>query len=349
MSEICPPISVDQARRPLFVGVDVGGTSIKIGVVDDDGRTITDSQLATDQQLGAQDAMARTHAQIDAELRASGIAWHEVAAIGLGTPGSMDIPRGLIIEPPNMPHWRNFPIRDALAELCHKPVSFANDANAAAFGEYWIGSGRDYTSMVMVTLGTGVGGGIILDGVSLDGEHSFGSELGHVMIDQREDARLCVWGGGRGQLEAYASASAVTARARESLAAGAESRVNARIAGGEALSPLMLAEEAEQGDAFSEKIILETARYLSVGVVNVVHTVDPGIVIIGGAMNFGGHAWAIGRKFMAQLRTEFRKLAYGVVQQTPIEYASLGSRAGYIGAAGIAREAYKRTAPPSQK
>lgn len=340
----CEPISADQARRPLFVGVDVGGTSIKIGLVDDNGRTVSHSQITTEEQRGAEDAVARIHAKIDAVLQTTGITWDEVAAIGLGTPGSMDIPSGLILEPPNMPQWRNFPIRDQLASLCRKPVSFANDANAAAFGEYWIGSGRDYDSMVMVTLGTGVGGGIILDGVSLDGEHSFGSELGHVMIDQREDARLCVWGGGRGQLEAYASASAVTARAQEGLDGGGESSVAARIAAGEELSPLMLAEEAGKGDAFSETIILETARHLSVGVVNVVHTIDPGIVIVGGAMNFGGNSWAIGRKFMARLREEFQDLAYGVVRQTPIEYSSLGSQAGYIGAAGIARAAYKRAA-----
>jgi glucokinase len=330
----------------LFVGVDVGGTSIKIGLVDDDGRTVAHSQIATEEQRGVADAVVRMHVEIDAVLQTARVTLDEVVAIGLGTPGSMDISQGLILEPPNMPHWRDFPIRDRLALLCQKPVSFANDANAAAFGEYWIGSGRDFDSMVMVTLGTGVGGGIILDGVSLDGQHSFGSELGHVMIDQREDARLCVWGGGRGQLEAYASASAVTARAQEAMDAGSESSVTARIEAGEPLSPLMLAEEAEQGDAFSETIILQTARHLSVGIVNVVHTVDPGIVIVGGAMNFGGHSWAIGREFMARLREEFRSLAYGVVQQTPIEFASLGSQAGYIGAAGIARAAYKR-APPA--
>jgi glucokinase len=345
MPKIHAMISTDQARRPLFIGVDVGGTSIKIGIVDDDGRTISRTQIATEEQRGPQDAVARIHAEIETELQTAGINWHDVASIGLGTPGSMDIPQGLILEPPNMPHWRDFPIRDQLASLCEKPVSFANDANAAAFGEYWIGSGRDFDSMVMFTLGTGVGGGIILDGVSLDGQHSFGSELGHVMIDQREDARLCVWGGGRGQLEAYASASAVTARAQEALDAGAVSSVTSKIAGGEELSPLMLAMEAERGDPFSETVILETAAHLAVGVVNVVHTVDPGIVIIGGAMNFGGHAWAIGRKFIGRLRDEFQKLAYGVVQETPIEYASLSSSAGYIGAAGIAREAYKRAAP----
>lgn len=345
MPDLCEPISAAQARRPFFVGVDVGGTSIKIGLVDDDGRTISYSRLATEEERGPRDAIERIYGEIAALLAAKKVAWDDVTSIGLGTPGSMDIPQGLILEPPNMPHWRNFPIRDQLASRCNKPVSFANDANAAAYGEYWIGSGRDYDSMVMFTLGTGVGGGIILDGVSLDGQHSFGSELGHVMIDQREDARLCVWGGGRGHLEAYASASAVTARAQEALDAGAESRVTARIAAGEELSPLMLAQEAEQGDLFSETVILATARHLSVGVVNVVHTVDPGIVIIGGAMNFGGHAWEIGRKFMACLRKEFQSLAYGVVRQTPIEYASLGSNAGYIGAAGIARAAYKRMAP----
>ena len=243
-----------------------------------------------------------------------------------------------------MPSWRDFPIRDCLSEACEKAVFFANDANAAAYGEFWVGTGRQFKSMVMFTLGTGVGGGIILDGVSVDGEHSFGSELGHIIIDQSPDARLCVWGGGRGQLEAYASAPAVTARAAEELAAGRSSSVQARCDGGEELSPLVLFEEAERGDEFSLEVILETAGYLGVGVTNVVHTVDPGAVVIGGAMTFGGPEAATGRQFLARVREDFQSRTFEVCRHSVvIDYASLGGRAGYIGAAGIAREGFRRS------
>jgi glucokinase len=103
------------------------------------------------------------------------------------------------------------------------PVSFINDANAASFGEFWVGTGAKVDSLILLTLGTGVGGGIIVDGHLINGVNSFGSECGHVIVDSRPDARLCVWGGGRGQLEAYASASAVARAAEEGVRAGAVS------------------------------------------------------------------------------------------------------------------------------
>lgn len=196
----------------------------------------------------------------------------------------------------------------------------------------------------MFTLGTGVGGGIIVDGVSLDGSHSFGSELGHIIVDSRPDARLCVWGGGQGQLEAYCSAPAVAARTADLLATGRESSLTSRIAQAEELSSLMVFEEAERGDDLSREVILETARLLGVGIVTVVHTVDPEAIILGGAMNFGGHATATGKMFLDRIRAEFQERAYHVVRDTiTIDYATLGGDAGYVGAAGIGRLLYQRT------
>jgi len=336
-----PQISVDQAERPLFAGVDVGGTNIKIGVVDNQGRTVSFGKTPTRQESGPDDAMRRASETLKQQLDEARLQTRDVAQIGLGTPGSMDIPTGMILEPPNMPDWRDFPIRDCLSKHTGRPVAFANDANAAAYGEYWIGSGRDYKSMLMLTLGTGVGGGIIIEGKSIDGDHSFGSECGHIIIDQRDDARFCVWGGGQGQLEAYASAPAVARRASELLTDGAESSLRARVDAGEDMTPRMLFEEAEQGDKFSAEVIAEAAEFLGVGIVNVVHTVDPGAVIIGGAMTFGGNETPTGRQFLKHVRSEFRRRAYPTIaDKTVIEFARLGSAAGYIGAAGIGREAY---------
>jgi glucokinase len=334
----------DQGVAPFFVGVDVGGTNIKIGVVDDNGDTLARTAVPTDEVAGAEAAMRRSHDAITGLLAELSLPFDDVAAVGLGTPGSMDIPKGLILEPPNMPSWRYFPLRDCLSELCGKPVGFANDANAAAYGEYWVGSGRQFDSMVMFTLGTGVGGGIILGGVSLDGAHSFGSELGHIIVDSCLDARLCVWGGGQGQLEAYTSAPAVAARAADLLASGRTSSLKGRVSRGEELTSLMLFEEAECGDELSLEVIVETARLLGIGIVTVVHAVDPEAIILGGAMNFGGHATATGRMFLERVREEFQARAYHVVRDSvSIDYATLGGDAGYIGAAGIGRTLYQRT------
>ncbi len=261
-----------------------------------------------------------------------------VRSAGLGTPGPMNIPEGMILDPTNLPHWRFFPVRDKLSEELSLPVAFTNDANAAAYGEFWVGSGRKYDSMIMLTLGTGVGGGIIVNGSAVEGVNSFGAECGHIIIDSRPDARLCAWGGGRGELEAYASASAVALRAQNLLEEGRKSSLSQRVDAGEELTALMLCEEAEAGDQFSLDVIMETAMYLGIGIVTLVHTIDPGAVILGGAMNFGGRGSAIGDQFLERVRREFRDRAFEVVAKgTLIDFASLGGDAGYIGAAGISR------------
>jgi glucokinase len=248
----------------------------------------------------------------------------------------------MIVTPPNLPHWRHFPIRDALSNACGKPVVFENDANAAAYGEFWIGSGQGSTSMILLTLGTGVGGGIIVDGELIHGVNSFGSECGHIIVDSREDARLCVWGGGRGELEAYASAGALVDRTKEVLATGRSSSLHARAAQAP-LTPLIIGEEANAGDTLALEIIEEMGRYLGVGIVTLVHTVDPGMVVLGGAMTFGREAMPAGRRLLESVRAEFAKRAFDVVvNTTKIAYASLGGDAGFIGAAGLARAACKQ-------
>ncbi|MEE3370685.1 MAG: ROK family protein [Planctomycetota bacterium] len=333
-------IGLNNADEPLFAGVDVGGTNTKIGIVDNQGRTLAFTTLPTEEEKGAEDAVQRMALAIRRLAEEHGVDQDSIQAIGLGTPGSMDIEQGMIVEPPNMPHWRNFPIRDRLSLACGKPVRFANDANAAAYGEFWVGSGKSHSSLIMLTLGTGVGGGVVVHGQLIDGVNSFGSECGHMIVDSRPDARLCVWGGGRGELEAYASAPAVVARTQEVLSDNPASSVHNRVGQGETLSSRMLAEEAENGDAFATEIVLETGRYLGIAVTTLVHIIDPGVVILGGAMNFGGSETDTGRRFLAAILSEFQSRAYGIVRdKTTIKFAALGGDAGYIGAAGIARAA----------
>ena len=144
------------------------------------------------------------------------------------TPGTMDIPRGMFLQPHNLPHWHYFPIRDCVAEAFGLPTAFANDANAAAYGEFWVGSGQKYHSIVMLTLGTGVGGGIIIGDLSVDGENSHGSECGHIIIDSSPTARMCGCGQ-PGHLEAYCSATALVKRTQELLANGRASSLTQRI------------------------------------------------------------------------------------------------------------------------
>ena len=178
----------------LFVGVDVGGTNIKIGIVDDQGGTIAKTKFATMAKQESLASMEKAKTRIDKLLDEAGRSIDDVAAIGLGTPGPLDVKAGMILTPNNLPGWRNDPVREQLSELTGKPVTYANDASAAAFGEYWIGSGRHYESMVLLTLGTGVGGGIIIDDLNIEGAHSHGAEVGHMTIDTALAARLCPCG-----------------------------------------------------------------------------------------------------------------------------------------------------------
>ncbi|HEV3343346.1 MAG TPA: ROK family protein [Pirellulales bacterium] len=337
-------LPVAEARPPIFVGVDVGGTSIKIGIVDDLGRTLGWTSIPTDAVRGAEEATWRTGKAMLALLTRVEIPREQIARVGLGSPGTMDIPAGMLLDPPNLPGWIDFPIRDRLSQACGLPVSFANDAAAAAYGEYWVGSGKSLPSLVMLTLGTGIGCGIIVRGLSIDGEHSHGAEGGHIIIDCCDDARVCSCGQ-PGHLEAYASALAVIRRTQEALERGRASSLAERTAAGEALTPLMLAKEAEAGDDLSLEIVLETARYLGIGVTSLMHTIDPSVVVLGGAMNFGGNEAQLGRQFIERVREEVRRRAFPVlVSKTPIEWASLGADAGYIGAAGIARAEHARLA-----
>ena len=160
-----------------------------------------------------------------------------------------------------------------------------------------------------------------------------------MIVDCRTDARLCVWGGGRGHLEAYASASAVAARAEEGLRRGAVSTLSQILMHGKAITAKRVYEAAQIGDEFALKIVDETAQYLGVGVTSVVHAVDPGLVVLGGAMNFGGAGSPIGERFLEGIRAEFKERTFAhVFEGTTIAFATLGGDAGYLGVAGTARQ-----------
>jgi glucokinase len=344
MTSSVPRVDLPQAERPLFLGVDVGGTNIKLGLVDNRGRTIANAKIETHEERGPAEAFGRVRTATDELLKQQGLALNEIARVGLGVPGTMDIPRGMMLEPHNLPGWYNSPVRDLLSQALNDlPVAFANDANAAAFGESWVGTGHQYHSIVLLTLGTGVGGGIIIGDLSVDGENSAGSECGHIIVDSSPTARFCPCGK-QGHLEAYCSATALIKRTEELLESGRQSSLITRISEATPLTALMIDEEAEKGDALSLEVIDELAHWLGVGVVTLMHCIDPGAVILGGAMTFGREEKPVGRRFIKQVRQFVQEHAFPVLaERTKIEFASLGGDAGYIGAAGIARVAHRGT------
>jgi glucokinase len=336
-------IAVKDSQPPYFLGVDIGGTSIKLGVVDSNGAAVEKTSIPTEEEQGPQRAMQRCAQQMRDMVDQCRLQFDDIPWVGLASPGTMDIPAGRLLEPHNLPHWYHFDIRDCLAEACGKPITFLNDANSAAYGEFWVGRGRDYHSLVMLTLGTGVGGGVIVHDISVDGEHSHGSECGHIIVDPSDSARMC-YCGKPGHLEAYCSATAVVDVARETLAAGNESTLRQRMQAGEELTALMIYEEASADDDFSRNLILETARWLGIGIVSLMHVIDPGAVVLGGAMDFGGNESPVGRMFIERIRQEVQTRAFPIpAKHVSVEFASLGSDAGFLGAAAAARAAYLRS------
>lgn len=337
MSPSDAPIPISQAQAPFFVGIDVGGTNIKFGLVDNEGQTVGFSTCPTEVDRGPDSGVQRMAAALAQLIEQMGLTKADVPRVGLATPGTMDIPAGMLLMPHNLAAWQNYPIRDKLAAACGIPVSFDNDANAAAFGEYWVGRGREYRSMVLLTLGTGVGGGIIIDGHVVRGENSHGAECGHLIIDCRADARVCMCGQ-PGHLEGYASATAVVRRTLEGLQAGASSSLRGPWQNDEEVTSKLVYDHARQGDRFALDIVLDTAMYLGVGITSFLHVIDPNAVVLGGAMDFGGADDEIGGQFLERIREEVRRRAFPVLsERIVIDFASLGGDAGYLGAAGIAR------------
>ena len=322
-----------------YLGIDLGGTNVKAGVVDHGGHSRSSVSRPTEAIQGPEHGMRNIYRVADDAVADSGVGWDEIAAIGIATPGTMDIPGGMLLHPHNLPGWDNLPIRQLVADHFDKPAILQNDANAAAYGEYWVGAARDVPSLVFWTLGTGIGSGIIIDDIIIEGEHSCGSEAGHIIIDM-DGTRTC---NTRqfGTLESYAGANAVMARCEEALASGRKSSLRELQEQGVKLTPKVIGHAAEHGDELAFEIVMDTAMYLGIGTVTIMHAVNPTMFLIGGAMTFGRHETPLGRRFLERIREEVRARAFPIpAAKTLIDFASLGSAAGYIGAAGCARQAF---------
>lgn len=326
--------------EPLkYVGLDVGGTTMKAAVVDDTGKAAPSVSLPTEPHRGQEHGLETMCQAIRLAVKAAGLTMADVAAVGVATPGLMDIKLGLILDPPNLKPWKNVAVPAHIRKVFNKPTAFQNDANAAAFGEFWVGAGKDVRSMVLFTLGTGIGGGIIINDQVIEGEHSHGGEIGHLRIELPDRGRLCGCGR-RGCLEAYASATAVVARAREELAAD---RHPTRLRGllkdedGSEISAKEVFDAAAAGDPLAEKIVDDTAFYLALGACAMMATVDPQMIAFGGGMT------AAGDGFLAKIKEYV--VRYGLsypASKVQVRYAKLGSDAGFIGAAACARQLVKQ-------
>ena len=332
---------VGEAAKPLFVGMNFGGAYLKIGVIDNEGRTVSFFATPHHAERGPDEATKHAAIALKEALAKTGTTSSSIAAAGYSFPGSLNPKTEQIYRPPNFPDWCGYPIVAKLTEYTGlKSVTFSNNANAAAYAEYWVGAAKGAQSTCLLLLDTGIGCGIIVEGREIKGANGFGGEFGHMIVDPSPGARWC----GclqQGHLEAYCSALAVARRTQELVEVGHPTSLVDRITPQDELFDIArkVYEEADKGDELANHIVLDTARFLGLGIVTLLHTVDPECVLIGGEMMFGGKGSKVGDMFLARIREVIEHRAIqGLGQNLKLDFAALGAFASMIGAAGLARE-----------
>ncbi len=306
------------------LGIDLGGINIAAAVVDEEGRILARSRVSTPKGAEAVASAIAEAARQAAE--SAGLTLNEIDSIGVGSPGTIDPNSGVVVLWSNL-DFHHVPLAGMLAERLGRPVLLENDANAAALGEYAAGAGKGSSSMVFITLGTGVGGGAVLDGKLYTGFNYAGLEAGHMVIEH--GGRLCTCGR-RGCFETYASASAIIRRARERMEDNRESLLW-QLAGGDLskVEARTVFEAAERGDLLARELVEEYEDYLACGITSIINLLQPEILCVG-----GGVAGA-GEKLLAPIRTILDREDYARDNsaRTRLMLAQLGNDAGIIGAA----------------
>ena len=309
-----------------IVGIDLGGTNIVAGTVAEDGSEVLGVvSQPTRAAAGADVVIDRIIATARASMaQAKG---KTIAGVGIGSPGPLDTKSGVVLLTPNL-GWTNMPLRDRVADALHLPTALDNDANCAVFGEWWRGAARGAKHVVGLTIGTGIGGGIVLDGAIYHGVSDIAGEFGHMTINA--DGRRCNCGND-GCLEAYASGPAIAARAVEGLTAGAESRLPGYVGGDlSTLTAQTVFQAAKDGDEFAAEVVHETAHLLGAGVASIINIFNPEIVVICGGVTQAGDT------LFVPLRSEVKRRAFKpAVDVCQILPGTLPGTAGVYGAAAV--------------
>jgi glucokinase len=313
------------------IGVDLGGTNLRVAAIAYDGRLLEKLTLGTEVGRGRDaviDEMCGAIAGLQLKLGAG------LDGIGIGVPGIIDMDRGMLRESPNLPGWDDYPVHTEIERRLGAPVILENDANAAALGETWLGAARGFDHMCMITLGTGVGGGIVLDGKIWHGMNGMAGELGHVTVDADGPRCNC---GNQGCLEQYASATAVMRMAREKIG---ESEALKALASTPRLTARTVYELAKSGDRAAHAIFERVGWALGIGIGSMVNALNLPMYVIGGGV---ASSWDLFAPAMFE-QLQARSFVYdatkpgettGAGKVTLVTRAQLGSDAGLYGAARL--------------
>jgi glucokinase len=317
------------SRTRYIVGVDLGGTNIVCGAMPEDGsREIAMRSQPTYAEQGQDIVVDRINLMIEdviaLTMAETGAQRSDFLGVGIGAPGPLDRERGVVIVAPNL-GWRDYPLRDRVVEAVGLPATLDNDANCATVGEWWVGAAKGGRNVVGLTIGTGIGGGLILDGRLYHGSSDVAGEIGHTTIDSTGRRCKC---GNYGCLEAYASGPAIAERAREALAGDFNSMLPGMVGGNvERITAQTVYDAAKQGDAIAREVVRDTARFLGAGIANLLNVFNPDVVVVAGGVTQAGTT------LFEPLRAEVRRRAFRpAVDACRIVPGSLPGSAGVVGA-----------------
>ena len=314
----------------FVLGIDIGGTNLVVGSVAEDGSSmVASASEPTHSEAGATDVVDRLvglaeRASATTRREAPGA---EILGVGVGAPGPLDTKRGIVLLTPNL-GWVNMPLRQLIHDRLGLPAALDNDANCAVLGEWWVGAARGARHAIGITIGTGIGGGLIIDGQLYHGASDVAGEIGHTTIDT--EGRRCKCGN-YGCLEAYASGPNIALRAVEEIEAGAESRLRALVGGDLGkITAQTVYQAAADGDELALEIVNDTAKFLGVGIGNLLNVFNPDLVVVCGGVTLAGD------HLFEPLRREVARRAFKpAVAACRIVPGELAGTAGVYGAAKV--------------
>ena len=327
----------------LAIGVDLGGTNLRIAAVDSTGKVLEKITTSTQVARGRDqviDEMCTAIQEIVAKQRDAG----ELAGIGIGVPGIIEMQTGMLRESPNLPGWHNYPVRDEIQRRLKTTVVLENDANAAAMGEKWLGAAADVDDMCMFTLGTGVGGGLVMQGQIWHGMTGMAGELGHINVEPDGHPCKC---GSRGCLEQYASATAIKRMAQEAIASGKAPQMERALKEAPEFTSKVIFDLAMEGDAPARGVFERVGKALGIVVADMVNIFNFPMYVIGGGVASAWDAFAplmletvVRNSFVYRATAPTENIQAGhapnrSVHGTMITRAVLGGDAGLIGAARL--------------
>ena len=314
----------------FVLGIDIGGTNLVVGCVAENGSALhAEASEPTHAEAGSSDVVDRlvTLAERSIARTRREVPGAQIAGVGVGAPGPLDTRSGIVLLTPNL-GWVNLPLRQIIHDRLGLPAALDNDANCAVLGEWWVGAARGTRHAIGLTIGTGIGGGIILDGHLYHGASDVAGEIGHTTIDT--EGRRCKCGN-YGCLEAYASGPNIAVRAREALEAGAESILPEQVGGDlERITAQTVYEAAARGDELALEVVNDTAKFLAVGVANLLNVFNPEVVVVCGGVTLAGD------HLFVPLRREVSRRAFKpAVAACRIVPGELVGTAGVYGAAKV--------------